>query len=552
MENLLSLLMKWMLLHPLLSALTLTLASTSPSTAFNAADVCVIGAGMAGLGAAITLQTKRDYSVIILEAQNRHGGRVYTDYESLSHVVERGAQWIHGIEGNPLTEMVQNLNAPHFVTDYENSNFYDVDTLMSDSAVNSFQAEYAKLMGEVADLQESVHTDISLAEAIDSSYVKLGYTSTQQRYSNFAVVDSVELEYATSSEKMSLMWWDNDEELDGEDWWMPEGYGAVPDALVRDHTLDVRYNHSVISIDYSYNQTSHVVVTTAEQQEFTCAQVVVAVPLGILKNNNISFTPALPAATQHGVDHLEMGLLEKHFVQFNETFWSTLQDFLYILDPDDSRYELSTFVEIFNIAHYVNEAHMLCLFSSGDAAYADEEQSESWRLQQLMTRLRQVWPDAPDPEAHVFSSWGKDPYTYGSYSSVGLGGSTEDRNVFRVPVRASDTAADTVFFAGEHSSLCFPSTVHGAYLSGVNAANVLMGYPQDDLCSYDYTKWYETMAFLVGCICVGVCLVAAGVFCMWRKRGSKGGAASETAAAAAPSSSAELLATDNSGAVELP
>lgn len=172
---------------------------------------------MAGLGAATTLQTQ-GYSVIILEAQNRHGGRVYTDYDSLSVLVERGAQWIHGVEGNPLTEMVQDLNAPHFVTDYDNINFYDVDTEMSASAVDTFHAEYNKVMGEVADLQESLDTDISLAAAIENSYVKLGYTASQQRYTNFAIVDSIELEYATSSEKMSLMWWDSDEELDGEDW----------------------------------------------------------------------------------------------------------------------------------------------------------------------------------------------------------------------------------------------------------------------------------------------------------------------------------------------
>lgn len=293
---------------------------------------------------------------------------------------------------------------------------------------------------------------------------------------------------------------------------MPDGYSALPDALVRDNDCDIRYSHSVTGVDYS--QDSHVVVTTSEQIAFTCTQVVVAVPLGILKKGNITFTPALPAPIQHGVEHLEMGLLEKHFVQFNETFWSTLKDFFYILDPNDSRYELSTFVEIFNIDHYVDEAHLLCLFSSGDAAYADEEQSESWRLQQLMARLRQVWPGAPDPEGYMFSSWGTDPYTYGSYSSVGLGGSTEDRNAFRVPVRASDGDSDSVFFAGEHSSLCFPSTVHGAYLSGVNAANVLMGKPQDDLCSYDYGMklwllWWG--AYVSECVLLGLqCFVCGG------------------------------------------
>jgi monoamine oxidase len=492
-----SLFLQWLLLYPFI-----LLASP------NEADVCVIGAGMAGLGAATTLQ-KEGYSVIVLEAQNRHGGRVSTDYDSLSVPVERGAQWIHGVEGNPVTDMVNSLNTPHFVTDYGNANFYDVDSEMSDIAVDTFHTDYDRVMDEVADMQDSTDTDTSLAAAVEDAYVKLGYTASQQRYSNFALVDSIELEYAASSEKLSLWWFDADEELEGEDWWMPEGYGQVPDSLALD-CHDLRYNQSVTSIDYS--QAGRVTVTTAEQVEFGCSQVVVAVPLGILKRGNITFIPALPAALQHGVEHLEMGLLEKHFVQFNHSFWSALADFLYILDPEDSRYDLSTFVEIFNIDHYIPDTHMLCLFSSGDAAYDSEEHSEEQRLQQLMARLRQVWPSAPDPEQYVFSSWGTDPFTYGAYSSVGLGGSLADREAFRASVQ------DSLYFAGEHSSVCFPSTVHGAYLSGVNAANVLMGKSQDDLCSYDYDKWYETVAFMVACICIGVCLIGGILLLVFRHK----------------------------------
>lgn len=55
----------------------------------------VIGAGTAGLAAAHTLHTQ-GHSVLILEARDRIGGRVYTD-RSLSTVpVELGAEFIHG------------------------------------------------------------------------------------------------------------------------------------------------------------------------------------------------------------------------------------------------------------------------------------------------------------------------------------------------------------------------------------------------------------------------------------------------------------------------
>lgn len=476
---------------------------------------------MAGLGAATTLQEK-GYSVIVLEAQSRPGGRVYTDYGTFAVPVEMGAQWIHGVDGNPLTGMTKILNADHFTTDYSNLKIYDVDTEMSDSAIRAFQSDYEKVTDEVAKMQDVGHINLSLASALEASYIKFGFTPTQQRYSNFAQVDNVELEYATSSEKLSLWWFDQDDELDGDDWWLPEGYDRLPGRLAGG--LDVRYNQSVTAVDYSAGSSSEdedgdVVVVTKEDV-FNCSQVVVAVPLGILKNGNISFIPSLPSSLNHAIGRLEMGLLEKHFVQFNETFWSTVTEFLYILDEDISRYNMSTYSEIFNVAHYLPETNMLCLFSSGDAAFDQEMLSEEGRMNQLMARLRQVWPSAPDPVGHVFSSWGTDEFTYGSYSSIGVGGSVDDRDAFRHAVSAEGEVAKgtgVMSFAGEHTSLCFPSTVHGAYWSGVNAANVLLGKGQDDLCSYK-KKWYETLAFILGCVGGLVCLVVGAVLFVYRKK----------------------------------
>jgi renalase len=55
----------------------------------------VIGAGTAGLAAAQTLNNAGE-QVLVLEARDRIGGRVYTD-RSLSDVpVELGAEFIHG------------------------------------------------------------------------------------------------------------------------------------------------------------------------------------------------------------------------------------------------------------------------------------------------------------------------------------------------------------------------------------------------------------------------------------------------------------------------
>ena len=67
----------------------------------RAERVIVVGAGMAGLIAARLLQDS-GFTVTVLEARTRTGGRVWTD-DRLGAPLDLGGSWIHGVEGNPLT-----------------------------------------------------------------------------------------------------------------------------------------------------------------------------------------------------------------------------------------------------------------------------------------------------------------------------------------------------------------------------------------------------------------------------------------------------------------
>src|SRR6516162_10428349 len=71
-------------------------------------DVAVIGAGAAGIGAARRLREAGTVSVLVLEARDRVGGRVHT-ISPAGFPLDRGAEWLHSADRNPLSPIAQRL-----------------------------------------------------------------------------------------------------------------------------------------------------------------------------------------------------------------------------------------------------------------------------------------------------------------------------------------------------------------------------------------------------------------------------------------------------------
>src|SRR5271154_3844023 len=71
-------------------------------------DVAVIGAGAAGIGAARRLSEAGTVSVLVLEARDRVGGRVHT-IAPTGFALDRGAEWLHSADINPLSPIAQGL-----------------------------------------------------------------------------------------------------------------------------------------------------------------------------------------------------------------------------------------------------------------------------------------------------------------------------------------------------------------------------------------------------------------------------------------------------------
>eukprot|EP00461_Guttulinopsis_vulgaris_P005806 UN05821 len=86
----------------------------------NVYDVIIIGAGVAGMRAAVQC-VQNNLSYKIIEANDYLGGRVRSQVVDLTqykekyphlpdqYIFEHGAAWVHGVDGNPLYQIFDEL-----------------------------------------------------------------------------------------------------------------------------------------------------------------------------------------------------------------------------------------------------------------------------------------------------------------------------------------------------------------------------------------------------------------------------------------------------------
>ncbi|KAL1460639.1 hypothetical protein WDU94_012602 [Cyamophila willieti] len=113
----------------------------------------IIGAGAAGIAAATKLVTNGFDNFVLLEAENRIGGRVHTvPFENKS--IDFGAQWIHGQKGNPVYEMAKEFS---LVEDECPDFFSSISVNSSHSSIDRESSlQLFKLVHEIMDDDEAM------------------------------------------------------------------------------------------------------------------------------------------------------------------------------------------------------------------------------------------------------------------------------------------------------------------------------------------------------------------------------------------------------------
>ncbi|KAJ9129897.1 hypothetical protein P3X46_035215 [Hevea brasiliensis] len=474
------------------------------------ANVVVVGAGLAGLVAARQL-VAMGFKVVVLEGRARPGGRVKTRRMKGDGVVaaaDVGGSVLTGINGNPLGVLARQLGLPlHKVRDI--CPLYLPDGKAVDSEIDSrVEVSFNKLLDRVCKLRQAMieevkSVDVNLGTALEAfrHAYKVAEDSQERMLLNWHLAN---LEYANASlmSNLSMAYWDQDDpyEMGGDHCFIPGGNDTFVKELAMD--LPIFYERTVESIRYGVDG----VIVYASGQVFRGDMALCTVPLGVLKKGTIEFVPELPQRKKDAIQRLGYGLLNKVALLFPYNFWGgEIDTFGHLTEDSSMRGEFFLFYSYSS----VSGGPLLIALVAGDAAVKFETMSPVESVKRVLEILRGIFHPkgivVPDPVQAVCTRWGKDCFTYGSYSYVAVGSSGDDYDIL-----AESIGDGRVFFAGEATNKQYPATMHGAFLSGMReAANILRVAKRRSLAltsklnndieeSDDLTKLYDTPDLIFG------------------------------------------------------
>lgn len=218
-------------------------------------------------------------------------------------------------------------------------------------------------------------------------------------------------------------------------------------------------NAQVTNVTYTDNG------VTVHNKDGSCVEAAYAIctfSVGVLQNEVIDFSPALPDWKQTAIQKFSMGTYTKIFLQFNETFWpEDTQYFLYASPTTRGHYPV---FQSLSTEGFLPGSNIIFVTVVGEESYRVEQQTDEQTKDEVVEILRQMYPDVhvPEPTAFLYPRWTKTPWAYGSYSNWPVGTTLEMHQNLRAN-------ADRLWFAGEATSAEYFGFLHGAWFEGREA-----------------------------------------------------------------------------------
>nr|CAD7427041.1 unnamed protein product [Timema monikensis] len=474
--------------------------------------VLIVGAGVAGVAAASRLLEKGISDIVILEAEDRIGGRVHsTSFGGCT--IDMGGQWVHGEKDNVVFEMASPLNLlADFALKLELSEFFDssgdrVDSELSSKGlslihhINEESAEEMKVFpGSVGDYYTKMFAKIFKEENMQGTQHMVAKSVLEWCKKYQASLDGSDSCFNASGHGHVEYWACEGNQLLC---WKQGGYNTVIDLLTRKLpdpqrelpvTSKVLLNKEVSSISWDHltdNNSGQVVTECTDGSLYVSEHVIITTSLGVLKERVHSmFHPALPHFKITAIKGLGIGVVDKIFLKFPHRWWPKEGLSLNFLWTEKDTHSFNSrssskqygggkswLQDVYGFHSIDSSSTVLLGWVIGRSALIMERLPETEVLDGCMELLQRFCGktyNIPKAEQVTRSSWGTNPHFLGCYSYRSV-----DSDV--LGVSASQLASPVVnsqgkevlLFAGEATSDHHYSTVHGAIETGFREADRL-------------------------------------------------------------------------------
>jgi monoamine oxidase len=432
-------------------------------------DTLIIGAGLAGISAARTLEAHNrcedgsaPINYIVLEADNKIGGRAQSEivkHDGANVVIHPGAEWIHrdvrtGTPENPLLQHV----APE-------------DKLWRDTMPREFwkngdltkwkpNMERIGRARKVVDAYPHDAPDTDLAKLFEGHSLAL----TSELKTTFGEVETgAPLEDVSTRDVQNLVACNRGD-------FLCNGLGPFIKRYARDVEEHVRLNNPVERICWKPDGREGVEIHTKNGDVYSAKRLVLTVSIGVLKSGNIKFEPPLPEEYQANLANIEMGNFNKIFLFFDSKFKFPVNSNTH-LDVHTKSGE-----DIFYLAKD-NGQPLVTVFVGGALARICDKNPEKAR-DMAIQGLCEIWGD--EVRDHIqktppqVTQWGENPLVQGGYSRVKIGHHD-------VREKLAEPIDGIIYPAGEAIGATHPESgrnwathMAGAAISGERAANLVI------------------------------------------------------------------------------
>lgn len=441
-------------------------------SAENQSDVIIIGAGLAGLQAAIILQDE-GVNIRVIEASQRVGGRVYTlddvegrpegggsevgvMYARVMSMLERLKLPLRGRLGEP-NRYVLNLGGT-FITAKEwpsapqNKLRADLRSRMPNELENYFMTMPNPLGTDLEAWLEPKYAqyDISLAQYLRS----LGADDEALRFIQLTqVVDSLD--------QLSALWMLRRDA--GRDFSRASGGGGsrlqfvvggmsrMPEAMRATLKTEIEFGKYATGIRAT---ATGVEVVCADGTTYTATSVICATPLPIARK--LKFDPGLPPLHAGALAETPFGQATSVYLPIKEKYWEV--DGL----PAAMWTDNTKIGRVMKWTTEVGDYLWLYLSGASNIAYRNMNDDDVMRIV-----LDELYRQRPSMKGRLgqgkVMNWSRQPFTGGTFARVAPGQVKKYGDVLSTP------AHTRIHFAGEHTAQLFAG-LEGAMESGERAA----------------------------------------------------------------------------------